>query len=89
MGVEIVTREDLELLRVHIVSDFRQLLLETKSKQSEQIEGYKTNDVRRILKCSTNKLQSLRIAGKLRYKKVGGTLYYKKDDVRKLLDDGY
>lgn len=89
MGVEIVTKEDLELLREHIASDFRQLLLETNNKHSEQIEGYKTSDVRRILKCSTNKLQSLRITGKIRFKKVGGTIYYKKDDVRKLLDDGY
>lgn len=32
---------------------------------------------------------ALRIAQKIRVKKVGGTLYYNKQDVKKLVEEGY
>ena len=89
MGVEIVTKEDLQLLRMQLVDDFRTLIIQVRPASNDTIEGYKTKHVRKLLDCSTNKLQSLRIAGKLRFKKIGATIYYKKEDVKKLLDEGF
>jgi hypothetical protein len=89
MAVEVVTKEDLQLLRGQLLDDFKTMLGRYQQPVVEMLEGYKTSHVRKILGCSTNKLQSLRISGKLRCKKVGGTIYYKKEDVKKLLDEGF
>lgn len=89
MAIEIVTKDDLVLFRQLLLGDFRQLLMETAGQQPEPMEGYKTKHVRHILGCSVNKLVSLRVTRKIRTKKVGGTLYYNKDDVKRLLQEGY
>jgi hypothetical protein len=89
MIVDILTKDDLLELRQTLISDFKKLLNEVMKQQPDTLEGYKTKDVRRILGCSTNKLVSLRINRKIRVKKVGGTLYYNADDVKKLLLEGY
>jgi hypothetical protein len=90
MGVDIVTKDDLQSFRVQLLSDIR-VLLETQANERSKLvtEGYKTKDVRRILGCSVNKLVSLRIARKIRWKKVGGTIYYNKEDVRRLVEEGF
>lgn len=89
MSIEIVTKDDLLAFRNLLLSDLKQLLNEVAGKQPEPIEGYKTKHVRSILGCSVNKLVSLRMSRKIRTKKVGGTLYYNKDDVRRLVQEGY
>jgi hypothetical protein len=89
MGVEIITREDLQQFRTQLLNDLKEFVAHIKKNTSDSIvEGYKTKHVRKILDCSNGKLQSLRIAGKLRCSKVGGTLYYRRDDVEKLLNEG-
>lgn len=89
MAVEIVTKEDLQIFRNTLISDFRKLLNEAVNQQPKPIEGYKTGHVRKILGCSVNKLVSLRVTRKIRVKKVGGTLYYNPEDVKRLLEEGY
>jgi 3-methyladenine DNA glycosylase Tag len=88
MGIEILTKEDLQIFRMQLVDDFRSLIVQFKPAEVENLKGLKTRHVRTMLDCSTNKVQSLRIAGKLRFKKVGGTIYYNRDDVKKLLNEG-
>jgi len=53
----------------------------------KEVEGYKTKHVRQILGCSVNKLVALRVSRKLRTKKVGGTVYYNKKDVERLVEE--
>jgi hypothetical protein len=90
MGIEIVTKEDLQVFRIQLIEDFKLLLQQQNSKLfNEPIEGYKTSDVRKILGCSVNKLVSLRISKAIRTKKIGGTIYYNKEDVKRLLQEGY
>lgn len=80
MSVEIVTKEDLQVLRVQLMNDFRAMLKSYYSpSQGMSLEGYKTQDVRKILKCSVNKLVSLRVTRKIRFKKLGGTVYYNRE----------
>lgn len=85
MSIDILTKEDLLEFRQTLISDIQKLLIEILNQQPNNLQGYKTKDVRRILGCSTNKLVSLRIDRKIRVKKVGGTLYYNVEDVKKLL----
>ena len=89
MGVEIVTKEDLHSFRMQLLNDIKEILSEKLQHKVESMHGYKTSEVRKILGCSVNKLVSLRIKRKLRTKKEGGTLYYNKDDIRKLVEEGY
>jgi hypothetical protein len=89
MAVEIVTKEDLQIFRRQLVEDFRTIINESKQSVSEDPKGYKTSHVRKILGCSVNKLVALRIQRKIRMKKIGGTNYYNKEDVKRLLEDGF
>jgi hypothetical protein len=90
MSVEIVTKEDLLVLRIQLMNDIKTIMLAQQAQSVNQaIEGYRTKDVRKILGCSVNKLVSLRAARKVRWKKIGGTVYYNRDDVRRLVEEGY
>ena len=88
MSIEIVTKEDLQHFRIALLNDLKELIVQNIKSERHIPEGYKTKQVRKILDCSNGKLQSLRISGKLRCKKIGGTLYYRRDDVEKLLNEG-
>ena len=46
----------------------------------------KNAEVKRLLGISSNTIQRLRIAGKLRSTKVGGVHYYRYEDIEKLLN---
>ncbi|WP_460687312.1 helix-turn-helix domain-containing protein [Niabella aquatica] len=89
MEIEVLTKEDLKAFEANLISAIELMLIKHLSSINERPEGYKTSDVRKMLGCSTNKLVSLRISRNLRTKKVGGTLYYNKDDIKKLLEEGF
>ena len=90
MNVEVVTKEDLEVFRIRLLRDIQAFILAQNARQPAPAnEGIKTKDVRKILGCSVNKLVSLRVARKIRWKKIGGTVYYNREDVKRLLEEGY
>lgn len=89
MAIEVMTKEDLNVFEMRLLSAIESGIKKYFSSVNEKPEGYKTSDVRKILGCSVNKLVSLRISRNLRTKKIGGTLYYNKGDIRRLLDEGY
>lgn len=88
MAVEIVTKDDLFVFRKQLIEDFKSILAQA-LQPGESPKGYKSAHVREILGCSVNKLVSLRIARKLRAKKAGGTICYNKEDVKRLLEEGF
>jgi hypothetical protein len=83
MNVELVTKEDLKQLKTEMLSEIRQLM---KPGQSENRQCLKSADVRKLLNISPGTLQNLRINGTLRYTKIGGMMYYKMEDITKLLE---
>ena len=89
MSVEIVTKEDLRGFEIRLIKVIETLISKQDSVISVRPEGYKTSDVRKILGCSVNKLVSLRVSRNIRTKKIGGTLYYNPEDIRKLVEEGY
>ena len=89
MAVEIVTKEDLQIFRSRLLEDFRLLLLQQIPKSNESSEGVKTRHARKLLDCSINKLTLLRVTGKIRCKKIGGTLYYNRADITKLVNEDF
>lgn len=46
----------------------------------------KSYEVRKLLNISAGTLQNLRINGTLPYNKIGGLMYYRYDDIQKLMD---
>ena len=89
MNLELVTKEDLQTLRFQIVGDIKELLDRELRSGGRDLRGFQTKEVRHLLGCSTGKLKSLCAGGRIRTKKIGGTIYYNKDDVKHLLTSGF
>ena len=85
MSIEIVTKEDLEQFRIRLLSDLKEAISESKTRESK--DWLKGSEVRSFLKIGTSKLQTLRIAGKLSSSKIGGVHYYRFEDIEKMLNN--
>lgn len=85
MGIEVVTKEDLEQFRQQLLNDIRQLL---SAPQNKIVKPWlKNSEVRKLLSISSNTIQRLRIAGKLSSNKIGGIHYYRYEDIEKLMNN--
>lgn len=82
MSVEIITKEDLQTFRVNLLDDIKALLNQGAAQSKEWL---KSEEVKKLLKISAGTLQTLRIKGKLHYSKVGGTYYYRYQEIQKML----
>ena len=83
MSVEILTKEDLNNFKVELVN----LITEIISKgQLQKKEILSNEDVKDLLGISSVTLRKYRITGKISYTKIDNILYYKYDDVIKLID---
>ena len=87
MVVDVVTREDLQAFRIQLVNDFKQILQSSQPKSQKQ--WLKNCEVKRLLNISSNTIQRLRVAGKLKSSKVGGVYYYSYEDIELLLQSGF
>jgi hypothetical protein len=84
MGLEVITKEDLQQFRTQLINDLRELLI---PKEAKLVKPWLRNsEVMKLLNISANTVQRLRIAGKLRSNKVGGIHYYRYEDIEKLLN---
>lgn len=86
MGVEVVTKEDLEKFRLQLLNDIRQIISADQQKKLNK-PWLKNSEVRKLLSISSNTIQRLRVAGKLRSNKVGGIHYYRYEDIERLIND--
>lgn len=83
MSIEVVTKEDLQVLRQQLISDLKALL---QCQDNSKKEWLKSSEVRKLLKISPGTLQTLRVNGTLHPSKIGGILYYKMEEIEKLLN---
>ena len=84
MALEVITKEDLQQFRAQLINDLRELLV---PKEAKLVKPWLRNsEVMNLLNISSNTVQRLRIAGKLRSTKVGGIHYYRYEDIEKLLN---
>lgn len=85
---DIVTKEDLQQFGLKMMNDFRIAMQELLPVTSgTQPEWLKSKVVRKLLDISPASLQSLRITGSIKFKKVLGSYYYKRTDIEKLFTD--
>lgn len=85
MAAEIITKEDLAIFRQELLTDIAKLLQGKQEQPSGQ--WLRSSQVRKALGgISPGTLQNLRVNGTLGYTKIGGILYYKSEDIQRLLE---
>jgi len=85
MNLEVITKEDLKEFKNEMLSEIKQLM---QPEQGQSKQWLKSAEVRKLLKISPGTLQNLRINGTLRFTRIGSLLYYKQEDINKLLEGG-
>jgi len=84
MQLEIITKEDLKQFKIELLNDIKYIV----KPQEKAQKWLKSAEVRKLLSISPGTLQNLRINGTLRSTKIGGMMYYKLEDINRLLEGG-
>lgn len=83
-AIELITKDDLKNFKSELLTEIKAML---KPSEGESKRWLKSSEVKKLLSISPGTLQNLRINGTLRYTKMGGILYYKSEDIQKIMDD--
>jgi hypothetical protein len=83
MQIDIITREDLRQFKSELLGEIKSILIPREKK-----EWVRSADVRTMLNISAGTLQNLRGNGTLRHSKVGGIMYYRLEDIQKMMEGG-
>lgn len=78
-----VTSGDLQRFRIELLTEIAALLRMTGPSPTKQ--WLKSYEVRKTLHISPGTLQTLRNNGTVPYTRIGGTIYYDLEDIKKLL----
>jgi hypothetical protein len=87
MTYEIITQEDLQKFRLQLLEDLTRIMTGAVRPQSNK-EWLRRSEVRKMLGISHGTLQNLRVKKILPHRKIGGLMYYKYQDLLKLLEGG-
>ena|SRR5687768_13360582 len=98
MTNELLTREDFlpatarasgrqagQQFRMQLLSELKDVLQQPKQSTKQWL---KSSEVRKMLGISHGTLQNLRITRSLPYTKLGGIMFYKYEDIEKILEAG-
>ena len=77
-----ITKKDLLNFSHVLLSEIQEML----GKTEQPAQWLKSSEVRKLLKISSGTLQNLRINGTLNYNRIGGIIFYKYDDIKKMLE---
>jgi hypothetical protein len=80
---QLVTIEDLLILKSDLLNEFRKLLKEASGQPVKK--WLKSYEVRKLLDISPGTLQNLRVNGTLPFTKIGGVIYYDQEDIKEML----
>lgn len=80
-----ITKEDLRLFSQTIVTELKEFFSQKSSEAS--LEWVKAKVAKQLLSISAASLQTLRISGKLRYRKILGSYYYNRIDIENLFNE--
>jgi hypothetical protein len=84
--LDLITREDLQKFKDELFAELRQLNI-TAGNASPAKKWMKSAEVREMLDISPGTLQNFRINGTLRFTKIGSLVFYKREDIEKILED--
>jgi len=80
---DLTTKDDLRQFKQELFELIKGLKFKPTKAPNPLLKSY---EVRELLKISSGTLQNLRLNGTLKYAKVGGLIYYKLEDVMKLVE---
>ena len=83
--LDLITKQDLEQFKTDLFAELKKLGIGPYTEQAGK-QWLKSVEVRKLLKISAGTLQNLRINGTIAYTKVGSLLYYKQEDIIRLLE---
>ncbi len=89
MASEIITPDDLEQFKWELLDLIKQWLDKKVDKPvppKEERKWIKSHQVQRMLGISPGTLQNLRVNGTIPYSKVGGVLFYDKQQIERILE---
>ncbi|WP_118976561.1 helix-turn-helix domain-containing protein [Taibaiella koreensis] len=81
---QLITVEDLAQFKTELLESFKTLLSGSKPATSKQ--WLKSHEVRKLLGISAGKLLTLRTNGTLPYTRIGGVIYYDRQDIEQMFD---
>jgi ribonucleotide reductase beta subunit family protein with ferritin-like domain len=82
-AIELITKADLREFKSELLTEIKQLM---QPGQGQSKKWLKSVEVRKLLGISPGTLQNLRINGTLRFSKVGSIMYYRLEDINKILE---
>ncbi|CDF80291.1 helix-turn-helix domain-containing protein [Formosa sp. 3Alg 14/1] len=85
MATKIITSEDLSTFKTELLQDIKNLL--TDHAKIGFKKHYRTSEVLKLLQISSTTLKTLKVNGTLPYSKIGGTCFYKAEDIQHMLED--
>lgn len=81
--MELITKEDLAAFKSELLVEIRQLM---QPGQAQSKKWLRSSEDRKLLNISPGTLHNLRIKGSIGFTRVGSILYYKLEDLNKLLE---
>lgn len=81
--MELLTKDDLSKIKFEIIQEVKKIIIPV---SLENPEFLRTSQVKELLGCSESKIETLRKNGTLPFQKVGGSIYYKYSDIKKLFN---
>jgi hypothetical protein len=82
---DLITKDDLEKFKQELFAELRRPSYKL-NKKEEQKEWLKSFEVRKMLNIAPGTLAKLRSIGTLPFTKVGGLMFYKHEDILKLME---
>lgn len=83
-----ITKTDLDNFADKIISEFKKILDSNgNGEQASSFDWMRSKEVRRLMGISPATLQNLRVAGKLRHRKIMGSYYYSRIDLQNLFEN--
>jgi len=79
--IEVVTKDDLEALKVELLKEFKVLV----GAESSEIKWLRSNEVANLLGISIGTLKNLRDTRQIPFSKLGGTLLYCMHDINQIV----
>ena len=86
-AIEVITKEDLKEFKNEMLKEMR-ALIGSGSDSPDSRKWLKGDEVLKLLRISKGTLQGLRNSNKIRFTKIGQIIYYKLEDVYKMLEEG-
>ncbi|WP_111672712.1 helix-turn-helix domain-containing protein [Algoriphagus litoralis] len=84
MEFELVTLQDLENLKRELLAELKKMLEGYKPEPERR--WLKSADVQKLLGISAGTLQTLRNRAMIPYTRLGGVIYYNREEVKKVLE---